>query len=402
MSAYLTKNNIFFVFLLLGYVFGVLLYDFLNFNYTDELMALFLGGFALVTVVLEKRIYDLKRVIVVFFIFILYLIYSIIIGSNTIPAILSDLASQIKPFVCFFCTLCIKPRFSKEQKKFLAAFALISTGLLLLLAISGDIELVMGHVSRFATAATITAFIYLYCCAFDWKDIVVFFLILGLGLFSTRSKFYGFMFFAILFTVICKTGFKFKFSIKSILLVCLLFIGVIIVSWSKIQYYFIIGLNGSDGQMFARPALYVVGFAIFLDYIPLGSGLASFATFASGEFYSKTYTKYHINHFFGLSKDNPAFIADSFYPSLAQFGLIGLMLYVYFWIYLMKIANRYKKRCSVDKNYLTVVLVICFFLIEGIADCTFTQNRGLFMLLLVAMTISLMEDFLKPAPIKNE
>lgn len=37
----LSKNNLFFCFLLFGYVFGVILYDFLKFDYTDELMAFF-------------------------------------------------------------------------------------------------------------------------------------------------------------------------------------------------------------------------------------------------------------------------------------------------------------------------------------------------------------------------
>ena len=41
-----SKNNLFFAFLVAGYIFGVILYDFIEFKYTDELMALFLCLFA--------------------------------------------------------------------------------------------------------------------------------------------------------------------------------------------------------------------------------------------------------------------------------------------------------------------------------------------------------------------
>ena len=36
-----SKNNLFFAFLIFGYLFGVIFYDFIGFDYVDELMALF-------------------------------------------------------------------------------------------------------------------------------------------------------------------------------------------------------------------------------------------------------------------------------------------------------------------------------------------------------------------------
>ena len=40
-----SKNNLFFAFLIFGYLFGVIFYDFIGFDYVDELMALFLVVF---------------------------------------------------------------------------------------------------------------------------------------------------------------------------------------------------------------------------------------------------------------------------------------------------------------------------------------------------------------------
>lgn len=67
----------------------------------------------------------------------------------------------------------------------------------------------------------------------------------------------------------------------------------------------------------------------FYDYFPFGCGLGSFGTFASAEYYSPIYEMYGLNHIWGLSKNMPIFICDAFYPELAQFGIIGAILYFF-------------------------------------------------------------------------
>lgn len=49
-----SKNNLFFAFLIFGYLFGVIFYDFIGFDYVDELMALFLVVFTGM-VVMERK-----------------------------------------------------------------------------------------------------------------------------------------------------------------------------------------------------------------------------------------------------------------------------------------------------------------------------------------------------------
>ena len=77
-----SKNNLFFYFLLFGYIFGVVFYDFLKFDYTDELMAFFLILFTGATDWERKDIRQLRPQLGVVLIFLFYVIYSFAINFN--------------------------------------------------------------------------------------------------------------------------------------------------------------------------------------------------------------------------------------------------------------------------------------------------------------------------------
>jgi len=382
-----SKNNLFFIFIVFGYIFGVMLYDFIEFKYTDELMASFLVLFAGL-IILERQ--DWKQAIPLYIIgtiFIFYIFYSFIIKSNVTIAILKDSIIQMKPFLGFYCTYLLMPSLTKDHKKFITIMCLVSALFIIIIGLTGQMFAFFGHQSRFATAATITAFLYFYCSSYSWNNLLMFYAIFAVGLISTRSKFYGFYILAILFCSLIKSGYRLKFSLSGILMIIIILTLIISVSWGKIYYYFIFGTMES-GETWARPALFFTSFFIFIDYFPFGSGLASFATYESAEHYSSIYTKYKINHLFGLSKEYPNFICDTYYPSLAQFGIIGMILFIYFWILIVRKINTYKNVIGISKEYIISILIICFFIIESIADSTFTHNRGLFMLIILGMSMS--------------
>lgn len=323
-----SKNNLFFAFLVAGYIFGVILYDFIEFKYTDELMALFLCLFAGIVVWERKAWKELIPVTIVVFIFFFYTIYSFIIQSNIPKAILTDLLIQIKPFLGFYCAYLIAPQLSSSQKYFISILCLIVGGLLIIVGLSGQIDFVFGHPSRFATAAIATAFLFLYCSTYKWSDILIFLFLLTIGFFSTRAKFYGFWVVAISLIVFTKLGGQMRLNWKSIaagILICLLAIWF---AKEKIIIYYVDGMMNSR-EMWSRPAMLFTSGQIFYDYFPFGCGLGSFGTFASAEYYSPIYEMYGLNHIWGLSKNMPIFICDAFYPELAQFGIIGAILYFF-------------------------------------------------------------------------
>lgn len=89
-----------------------------------------------------------------------------------------------------------------------------------------------------------------------------------------------------------------------------------------------------------------------------------------------------------MSSDSYSFVADTFYPSLAQYGIIGICLYILFWISIIKKSNRIL-RCYGDiVLYKMCLLTVGFFFIESFTDSTFTNNRGLFMMMLLALFLS--------------
>lgn len=376
-----SKNNLFFAFLVAGYIFGVILYDFIEFKYTDELMALFLCLFAGIVVWEKKAWKELIPVTIIVFIFLFYTIYSFIIQSNIPKAILTDLLIQIKPFLGFYCAYLIAPQLSSSQKYFISILCLIVGGLLIIVGLSAQIDSVFGHPSRFATAAIATAFLFLYCSTYKWSDVLIFLFLLTVGFFSTRAKFYGFWVVATSLIVFTKLGGQIRLNWKSIaagILICLLAIWF---AKEKIIIYYVDGMMNSR-EMWSRPAMLFASGQIFYDYFPFGCGLGSFGTFASAEYYSPIYEMYGLNHIWGLSKNMPIFICDAFYPELAQFGIIGAILYFFFWYTIIRKStsqNIQKSTC--------IWMIFIFFLIEGIADSTFTHNRGLFILIILALMI---------------
>ncbi len=381
----LSKNNLFFYFLLFGYIFGVLLYNSSDtFKYVDEIMALFLVLFTGIIVWERKRIMDLYPLLILGGIFIFYTIYSFAINSNTAQAIIKDLLIQIKPFLGFFCAYLLAPQLTQKQKRFIVIVCLIAGCFLLFINATNQIYPVFGHVSRFATAAIVTALLFLYCSSLSWSDIIVFIVLLSIGFLSTRSKFYGFWAITVFFIIYNKVGGEIKFNLKSIIVIGGIIIVALLLSWQKIMLYYING-SMSSGVTWSRSAMMFTSFLIIKDYFPFGTGLASFGTLASGEYYSKTYKEYGLDSLWGISKDKPDFIADAFYPELAQFGIIGVILYWGFWIYLLKCVIKTQR--SQRKQFIIVILAFVFFAIEGFGDATFTHNRGLFVLILMGMVL---------------
>ena len=115
-------------------------------------------------------------------------------------------------------------------------------------------------------------------------------------------------------------------SVRNVVVATLAFVLVVLVAWKKIEYYFITGNSDTFDpdvmETYARPVLFGGMVLVLADHLLLGSGLATYATYSSGPdvSYSDLYYDYGINLLWGLSPTYGDFIADTFYPELAQFG----------------------------------------------------------------------------------
>ena len=391
-------NRHFFNLTLFALIFGVIFYDMidkLGFSYTDELcalFALFLFGYKLVA----SAAWQFNRAfLITLSVFIFYLVYSFVIRSNTPGAILTDFVIQLKPYLSFFCVYAIRPVFSDSQKKIIRQLIALCSVYVLLVGVAGIVnddimEFTFGHQSRLATASSVLAILYLYCSDYTKTDRYLFAVILALGLLSTRSKHYGYFVVCILLVFYMNRPSKMKFSFRNVFFFVAALGLTALVAWNKIYFYFVTGGFGagrSADDLYARMALYYFSTLVLRDFFPFGSGFASYATYASGESYSSIYGKYNMSSMYGLTKSSHDFIADTYYPALAQFGYAGVILFFFFWIRLLKKAVRMFSKGFIRESVMAIMIVV-FFLIECTSDATLTHNRGMFMMMMAGLVFA--------------
>lgn len=403
-------DNTFYLLLLFTLVFGVIFYDSTKyFSFIDELCAIALCGLYLYYVLHTPNWSVNKLFLATLGVFSFYLVYSLAIHSNTKAAIISDFIIQIKPYLAFFTVYAFAPQLNKQMKKNCQFLSIVFSGYLLLIGLTNLFDdtiltILLHHPSRLATASTILAMLYLYCSEYSRKDKVIFLALLSIGILSGRTKAYGFFVISAFIIYYINDRFELKFNFKNSA-IFLAVLGIItIVAWEKINLYFIQGGFGGGREandLYARMALYYFSTFVIMDYFPFGSGFATYATFTSGKYYSAVYNRYGMDILYGLTEKDPRFIADTYYPALAQFGIIGVILFFTFWIVLTKKALRLFDPKLNTHQFVITILIIGFFLIECTSDATITHNRGLFMMMLLALALKGLKSHSKQEPYES-
>ena len=367
-------------------------------KYLDEL-----GSFAFLAIALADCLLNrnFKRYIPLFAmmgVMLFYLVYTLMFKSyNTPQYVLMDFVLEIKPFLPLLVIMSIRPVFSAGEKAAIKTICVVNAILVLptYLLTPFMVEQLVGHLAYCGAAAFISSLLYLFCSmkpdgSIDKQDKLIVMALLACGLPCMKAKFLAEAVLTLFFLWIYKPmmfhGFKPQY-----MLVGLLLVGVLLaVTWNKISYYFITGNSGtfnpSEVQTYARPVLYATAGLIIADYTLLGSGLASFASFASSANYSGLYYEYGIDKVYGLSEAMPDFICDAYYPSLAQFGLIGIILFIVFWrIVYKKLFNLYKQDIArLRYCFITGTLALFGVLIENTTGTVFSQSYGMVMVSIIA------------------
>lgn len=369
-------------------------------TFLDELISFLFLGVAIVDCVFNGNFRKYKLLWVITLIMTAYAAYSItFLSYNSTAYILKDWIIELKPFIPLCVFLAIGPVFNASDRKYLRAMSIINVIIIAIIFCGGQsvIKSTMTHISYGSQYAFISGLLYYYCSrdintgSVSRMNIWTSVLLMSVGIFGFRSKFYGEFIFALFFLFIYRPGMLRNFNVKhsvTILIIC----GIVLAaSWSKIQYYFLSGNSGSFDptvvESFARPVLYVTGAMILIDHFPFGTGLASFASYTSGESYSNVYYEYGINEVFGLSPQKPDFICDAFYPSLAQFGVVGILLFSWFWFYVYSYLRRLIRFDAKKYKPLFIMgsLCIIFNLIEATSATTLTQVGGVITMALLGL-----------------
>lgn len=358
-------------------------------KFLDELLVVFMMCLVFLDVVVNKQFKKYNMLWLVTGIMLFYAIYSLTwVSYNTSKAIFQDFVVQMKPF-CYFCiSYAVVPQFSKNMKVVIKWICLFNVFMVVFCFIAGLTKSIFHIVTYYGLVSMISALAYLFCSVdnnnkVSKKDIIVVVIMLLIGLISTRSKYYGEFVIALYLLFFYAPGLMKNIKLKHVLVLALMLIVVLVVAWGKIDYYFISG--GQEYQMFdedmlasfARPVLYA-GMFMLLGLHPLfGSGLASFATFASTTAvnYSRVYATIGIDNVWGLSEDFDLFICDAFYPELAQFGIVGVVLFICFFVWMNKKISLLLYT-SGKMLYVIGIASIVVLLIESIASTTFNQGAG--------------------------
>lgn len=371
--------------LLFGLIWVVILYDIIqyycSFPYIDELFSAFIGVLALFK---HRRSYYIREYLICGGVFLFFLFYSLFYGTNVKEAVWTDFLLQFKPYVVFYSVCLLNFRLDSYYKKKLNKWCL-RLGLLMIpfgfMTQYGVITSDAGG-PRFTSMVSIIGLLYLYSSPCTKKDILITFAIWTIAFIPMKSKFFGF--YALALFLFYGIGEKrIKLNLKYLCFGIVALVLVYFAAYEKFSFYF---LEGSQSDtMFARPALFYGALEILKDYFPFGSGFGSYASFASAEYFSNLYWKMDVTRFSELSEGY--FLCDTFFPSLAQFGIVGIFFFVLFWKCRI---HEFNECYSIDNVhiYKCLYLIFGYFMIESMADSSYVQNRGLFMFLIMAMFIN--------------
>lgn len=98
---------------------------------------------------------------------------------------------------------------------------------------------------------------------------------------------------------------------------------------------------------------------------------------------SPLYYKYNLNGIWGLDEGG-GFICDAYYPTLAQFGIIGVFFFCWFW----------KRRLAAfdiiaDMRYYRIAMItFCCLAIEQTADSSWLSGKGMGYCMLIALCLN--------------
>ena len=357
-----------------------------KFDFSDELLCILLLLYAITkTRFIAKEKKKTGEIKIYIAIMLFYIVYSFVIDITTPRGIWLDILQQIRPYTVFYLTWMLAPQFTETQKKLIVRVMLASFLGYLFFFITNPYA-----VSPFGGGESVALGQIALCCGMIYflftehtkrnRNIAIFLMLLGLA--SGKSKYIGECIAFIALVVYVDKKIRFD-NMATYLKVGLLGTVIIFFTWTKFNAYYVEGFQ-EDAERMARPETYKTGLQIMKDYFPFGSGLGTFASAAAAKEYSPLYYKYKIDDIWGLTPENPMFLADTFYPIVySQFGFFGVLMFLWFWKRRLKEANR-----IIDPNYYKMALMCILALaLENTADSSYLSGKGMgyFMILAVCL-----------------
>lgn len=332
------------------------------------------------------------KIIILFTILIVVGLYSSFrFKYQPLNMVFSDLLIIIKfPLVIFFSNLIFKEfELEKWRKKILLHIKIILILLFLLSMLNYQFKifevsyrygliankLFYSHPAKLLSICVflLSLFVFLEKRLFSKWIIALFLLMLS----TLRAKAFGFCLVSVvLFLMFNKSKRKLNF-IK----ICFMGIACVILVFDQISIYFLENTGTARFQLLEK------AFFISNDYFPFGTGFATFGSYHSAVIYSPIYNMYGISNVYGLAKQAPIFISDSFWPMiLGQFGYIGFICYLYFVWILYKSIQRINFNES-KYLYISKLLCLIYLLISSVSESSFVNPMAIPLALIIGIKI---------------
>lgn len=358
-----------------------------DFDWSDEILTVLLLAYALVKhryLVKDKQ--RTTEISIYILLMVFYLVYSLIIQVTTPRGVFLDILQQVRPYAVFYLTWMMAPEFTNKQKRRINLVMLLSFfGYLITFLVKPSLVTPYGGESsaQLGQIALCCAMIYYLFSKQTKRNRNIAILIMLLGLISGKSKYFGECVVFIALVVFVKSKINYT-SVSTLLKIAALGSVVIFFTWTKFNAYYVEGFQ-EEAEATARPATYETGMTImFRDYIPFGSGLGSFGTAAAAKEYSPLYFKYHMDEIWGLSPENPMFLADAFYPTLAEFGIVGLFFFLWFWKRRLWETKQIKNMVY----YRMTLMAILALALESTADSSYLSGKGMGYFMILALCLN--------------
>lgn len=308
-----------------------------------------------------------------------YVGYSLMFGANVAESVWLDLMQEIRPYTIVFCTWILNPQFTKKQKKWMLATMVIT----LFSWIFYHPESLQSENAEFPVLGQLAI-----CTGMAWyllteptkRNRYIALALVLTGMIAPKFKFMGEVVCFIAFIFFLKKRLNFR-SPKTIIYCTIVVAIILTITWTRFDGYYISGMSNDE---LARPMTYKTSIKMLYDYFPFGSGMGTFACNGAWQHYSPLYFKYNLNDIWGLSPDAGGFICDAYYPTLAQFGIVGVFFFLWFWKRRMSAIN-----VIVDMRYYRVAMItICCLAIEQTADSSWLSGKGMGYCMLLALCLN--------------
>lgn len=155
-------------------------------------------------------------------------------------------------------------------------------------------------------------------------------------------------------------------------------IGAVILAWNQIMQYFI--KQTSLRSLMLRNAI-----VVFKRYFPLGAGFATYGSDQAFKNYSRLYYEFGYNDIHMLNRETGRVANDNFWPMiLAQFGLLGIVCY----LYILYSQFAYVMKLKVESEVkITAIGLLAVLLIGSVGNAVYTSASGLLIYIILGLIL---------------